>query len=303
VGALQGIENPISVARKVMEDTPHVFLVGQGAQDFALEQGFELTELLTEERRERWRRWRAWEEKNRSFQALQDTLDAAVSRNPGRAVEAVRRRLRTSADSTHVAVLMFWGLSRPASASIATELSDRDNARLARAFLTMERDWMPLEQREEVVRQFARELDGQSDRGHDTIGLIVLTAGGDLYCGLSTSGAALKLPGRVGDTPLIGAGGYVDNEVGAAVATGMGEHVIRFVGSYAIVENMRSGMSPQAACTDVIQRMRRHIDDVEVLYTALDRDGNYAHVGTKQREAHLSVAGDLSSVPATVVDA
>ena len=140
-------------------------------------------------------------------------------------------------------------------------------------------------------------------RGHDTIGLIVMAANGDLSLGLSTSGAALKLPGRVGDSPLIGAGGYVDNEVGAAVATGTGEQVIRFAGTCAIVENMRRGMDPQGACMDVLERMGRHIDEVDVLFTALARDGSYAHVGTKERDAYLFVAGEVEPVPAVVVDA
>jgi len=303
VAALQGIENPVSVARKVMEETPHVFLVGQGAQDFALAQGFETTELLTDERRDQWRRWRAWEEKHRDFQALQDSLDVVVGRDPGRAATAVRRRLSASGDSTRAAVLMFWGLSGEASASVAAELSMADNARLARAFLTMERDWVSLERREDLVRDFAREIDGQIPRGHDTIGLIVMTANGDLSIGLSTSGTALKLPGRVGDSPLIGAGGYVDNEVGAAIATGTGEQVIRFAGTCSIVENMRHGMGPHEACTEVVGRMRRHITEVDVQFTALDRDGNYAHVGSKEGDAHLFVAGEVQPVPAVVVDA
>jgi asparaginase len=143
VAALQGIENPISVARNVMEETRHVFLVGQGAQDFALTQGFEITELLTDERRDNWRRWRAWEEKNSNFQSLQDSLDTAVTLDPGRAAKAVRRRLSASGDSTQAAVLMFWGLGRQSSERIASELSAEDNARLARSFLTMERDWVP----------------------------------------------------------------------------------------------------------------------------------------------------------------
>ena len=201
VAALQGIENPISVARKVMEETRHVFLVGQGAQDFALTQGFEITELLTDERRDNWRRWRAWEEKNRNFQSLQDSLDTAVTLDPGRAAEAVRRRLSASGDSTQAAVLMFWGLGRQSSERIASELGAEDNAHLARSFLTMERDWVPLERRESMVRDFARELDGPASRGHDTIGLIIMGANGDLCCGLSTSGAAMKLPGRGSGTP------------------------------------------------------------------------------------------------------
>ena len=302
VAALQSIEHPVSVARKIMEETPHVMLVGQGALDFALSMGFEKTELLTDERRQQWRRWRAWEERQRSFQSLQDSLETAVTQDSRRAAELLRRRMSASGDSTRAAVLMFWGLSRPASESIASQLKPDESARLLRAVLTMDRDGVPMSRREAMLRDFARELDGQVPRGHDTIGLIVMDANGDLHAGLSTSGAALKLPGRVGDSPLIGAGGYVDNEVGAAVAAATGEQVIRVVGTASVVANMRRGMDPEAACTEVVERMQRFMDEVDVLYTALDRDGNCAHVGTKDIPAHLFAAGAVTAVKAVVVD-
>jgi N4-(beta-N-acetylglucosaminyl)-L-asparaginase len=301
VAALQHIGNPISVARKVMEETEHVMLVGQGALEFALRMGFEKTELLTEQRREQWRRWRAWEEKRRNFASLQDSLDTAVARDPRHAAELIKRRMSAEGDSTRAAGLMFWGLSRPASESIASQLSPGESARLMRAFLSMGRDEMSLGQREAMLRDFARELDGQTSRGHDTIGLIVMDADGDLHAGLSTSGAALKLPGRVGDSPLIGAGGYVDNEVGAAVATGTGEQVIRVVGTASVVSNMRGGMDPEAACIEVVERMQRYMGSVDVLYTALNRDGTVAHVGTTNSPAHLYAEGSVTAVETLVL--
>jgi N4-(beta-N-acetylglucosaminyl)-L-asparaginase len=92
---------------------------------------------------------------------------------------------------------------------------------------------------------------------HDTIGMIALDAQGNLSGSCTTSGAGFKMRGRVGDSPVIGAGLYVDNEVGAVVATGQGEDVIRVAGSSAVVEFMRQGKSPKEACKLVIERIRR----------------------------------------------
>ena len=146
VAFLQEIENPISVARKVMEDTPHVMIVGKGAQEFALEKGFEKKNLLVPEAKEAWLKWKESED-----------------------------------------------LKKP-------------------------------------------EINSEN---HDTIGLLAKDKDGNLSGACTTSGWAYKLPGRVGDSPLIGAGLFVDNEIGAACATGMGEAVIRIAGSHTVVELMR----------------------------------------------------------------
>lgn len=175
VAALEEIENPISVARRVMEKTPHVLLVGPGALQFALAEGFERVNLLTEAARARW-----------------------------------------------------------------------------------------------------REFQAQPPQGHDTIGMCALDAAGNLAVACTTSGLPWKLPGRVGDSPLIGAGLFVDNEVGAATATGIGEEVIRTAGASVVVENMRRGMSPARACRDAIQRILRKNPAAakrQVAYLALRRDG------------------------------
>ena len=124
----------------------------------------------------------------------------------------------------------------------------------------------------------------------------VLDVNGDLSCGVSTSGAALKLPGRVGDSPIIGAGSFVDNDVGGAIATGMGEHVIRFAGASAIVENMRHGMSPEEACRDVIDRMSSKIQDPNVVFTVLNKDGRYASVGTCGLKSFVSSQGQIAEI-------
>ena len=159
---LENIMHPISVARRVMEKTPHVMLAGAGAQQFAIEQGFKHEELLTDEAKKAYEEW------------LKSSKHAPMK------------------------------------------------------------------------------LD---EKNHDTIGLLVMDKNGDLAGGCSTSGAAWKLRGRVGDSPLIGAGLYVDNEVGAATATGLGETVIKIAGSFLAVEFMRNGKSPQEACRLTVERL------------------------------------------------
>ena len=113
---------------------------------------------------------------------------------------------------------------------------------------------------------------------HDTIGLLALDSHGDLSGACTTSGAAWKLPGRVGDSPIIGAGLYVDNEVGGATATGWGEAVIRAVGCFLVVELMRQGNSAQQACELAVERViSKNPDwrDIQVGFIALAKDGSY----------------------------
>lgn len=182
VAFLQDIENPISVARKVMEDTQHVMLVGKGAKQFALEKGFKETNLLTESSK------KAWEE---------------------------------------------WKLKSKYQPVINSE-------------------------------------------NHDTIGMLALDENGNLSGACTTSGMAYKLHGRVGDSPIIGAGLFVDNEIGAACATGMGEAVIRVAGSAIVVELMRNGMSPNEACKEVVNRVikkHKELTNLQVGFLALNKDG------------------------------
>ncbi|MEO0899208.1 MAG: N(4)-(beta-N-acetylglucosaminyl)-L-asparaginase [Bacteroidota bacterium] len=186
VAFLEGIVHPISVARKVMEETPHVMLVGEGAQQFALQKGFEKVDLLTEPSRKDWENWKA---KNQ-----QDT-------------------------------------------------------------------------RQEI-----------NVENHDTIGMVAMDADGNLSGACTTSGAAWKLHGRVGDSPIIGAGLYVDNEVGAATATGWGEAVIRAVGCFLVVEFMRQGNDPETACRLAVERViSKNPDwkDIQVGFLALNKKGEY----------------------------
>ena len=150
VAFLQDIKNPIAVARKVMEETPHVMIVGKGAQQFALEKGFKKENLLTDKSKKAWKKW----------------------------------------------------------------LKDQKKPRI-------------------------------NSENHDTIGMLALDSNGDLSGSCTTSGWAYKLHGRVGDSPIIAAGLFVDNEIGAACATGAGEAVIRIAGSHLVVELMRQGYEPE----------------------------------------------------------
>ena len=183
VAYLQNIENPISVARKVMEDTPHVMLVGNGAFEFAIEKGFKKKELLTPEAKETWLKWKKSED-----------------------------------------------LKKP-------------------------------------------EINSEN---HDTIGLLAMDKDGNLSGACTTSGWAYKLPGRVGDSPIIGAGLFVDNEIGAACATGMGEAVIRIAGSHTVVELMRYGHSPEEACKLAVERIQKKHKDItglQVGFIAMNKNG------------------------------
>lgn len=191
VAALEHIMHAVSVARAVMERTPHVMLAGEGALQFALEQGFPKQDLLTERSRQEWQEW------------------------------------------------------------------------LKKA------QYRPVPNIENV-------LPG-GEKNHDTIGILALDAVGELGGACTTSGMAYKLHGRVGDSPIIGAGLFVDNEVGAVTSTGVGEEVIRVAGSHTVVELMRQGRSPEEACREALERMVRRgagsSEDVQVAFLALRRDG------------------------------
>ena len=180
---MQNITHAISVARKVMEDTPHVILAGKGAEKFAIEKGFQAENLLTEASKKDWEAWK------------------------------------------------------------------------------LKSDYQPIINIE----------------NHDTIGILAMDKNGDISGACTTSGLAFKMAGRVGDSPIIGAGLFVDNEVGAAVATGMGEEVLKTVGSFLIVELMRQGKSPQEACEEAIGRIvnkpNSNHKNFQVAYIALNKKG------------------------------
>lgn len=195
VACLQHIKHPISVARAVMEKSPHVMLVGEGALQFAMSQGFPKENLLTKASEKEWREW-----------------------------------LKTS-------------------------------------------EYRPVVNIE----------------NHDTIGMIALDVHGNLSGACTTSGMAYKMKGRVGDSPIIGAGLYVDNEVGAAVATGHGEEIIRVVGSHLVVEQMRHGKSPQEACEEAVQLIlkkfkirQQDYSTTQIGFIALNKAGNFGSYGLQK---------------------
>ena len=139
--------------------------------------------------------------------------------------------------------------------------------------------------REWLTRQ-KRPTPGKGDKpeNHDTIAQIILDADGNIAGGCSTSGWSGKVPGRVGDSPIIGGGVYVDNEVGAAGATGLGENVMRYCASYQVVENMRHGMSPTEACAETIRRIARTDPqgmDLAINFIAIDKHGEFGAAGTQ----------------------
>lgn len=186
VAFLEGIDHPISVARRVMDKTQHVMLVGEGAYQFAVSEGFKKTKTPLPEVKEEWKKWK------------KENKD--VFKKP--------------------------------------------------------------------------EINHEN---HDTIGIIAMDANGDLSGSCTTSGWAYKMHGRVGDSPIIGAGLFVDNEVGAACATGLGEVIIRVVGSHTVVELMRQGFTPQEACKKAVERIilkHKDMTGLQCGFLAIDKKGN-----------------------------
>lgn len=191
VAAIEGFRNPISVARRVMEVTPHAMLAGADAAKFAEAQGFQSQPTLTDNAKKAWESWKA-----------------------------ERNQVRTP------------------------------------------------------------------EQSHDTIALLGVNTDGHLVGGCSTSGLAFKLPGRVGDSPIVGSGLYVDGEIGAAGATGVGENVLRYCGSFLIVEFMRQGMSPTQACEATVRRIasgeNKPPKQLSVNFVAVNKAGHVGAAGTDQ---------------------
>lgn len=182
VSFLEHIKHPISVARKVMEDTPHVMLSGDGALQFALSEGFQKENLLTDKAKEAWENWL-------------------------------------------------------------------------------------------IKSEYKPEINIEN---HDTISMLAIDERGNISGACTTSGIAFKMHGRVGDSPIIGAGLYVDGEIGGAAATGHGEYVMKTLGSFLVVELMRNGYSPQEACVEAVNRtVRKHKDlsQVQIGYIAVNSSG------------------------------
>ena len=203
VAFLERIKHPISVARRVMEKTPHVMLVGAGAQQFAVAEGFPLEEQK-------------------------------LSENAKKAYENWLKKSEYKPPAVNVENKQGHGPFAP------TKLESGE--------------W-----------------------NHDTIGMVAMDAMGNLSGSCTTSGAGFKMRGRVGDSPIIGAGLFVDNEVGACTATGQGEDVIRVAGSHSVVELMRQGLSPEAACKKIVERIVKikgdKVKEIQVAFLAVNKKG------------------------------
>jgi len=191
VAFLQHIKNPISVAREVMEKTPHVMLAGEGALQFALANGFKKEDLHTDLSRQHWEEWKK-----------------------------------------------------------------------------------------------SHEYEPIGPNNHDTISMLAIDREGDISGACTTGGLAFKYHGRVGDSPIIGAGLYVDNEIGGAGGTGVGEVVMKTLGSFLIVELMRNGLSPYEACREAVMRAMKRIpgaEDLPIYYIAVNKQGEFGAYGTNRK--------------------
>ena len=218
VASLEGVKNPARVAKKVMEATDHVLLVGPGARRFAEMHGFPIQNLLTEKARKVWLYWK------QNLSARDKWLEPDVS------------------------------------------------------------------QLDPDVRDFIREYGADPFRDPRSYGTIHLSANdgrGNLAGCTTTSGLFFKMPGRVGDSPIVGAGCFTDNDVGSAGSTGRGEANILVCGAHAVVESMRQGKSPKEACLQVLDRIARTTKDRRLLdakgrpafgisFYAVNKDGAYA---------------------------
>lgn len=203
VSFLERIKHPVSVARKVMETTPHVLLSGEGAQTFAVANGFALEDgKLSPEAEEEWKKW-----------LEKSNYDPVINIENRRPVSQVAPPYRFE--------------------------------------------------------------DGSFN--HDTMGTVAMDASGKLAGMVTTSGMAFKMRGRVGDSPIIGAGLFIDDEVGGATSSGVGEEVIRICGTHTVIEQMRIGRSPEQACREAIRRIVKRdpakAKEMQVGFLALSRKG------------------------------
>jgi N4-(beta-N-acetylglucosaminyl)-L-asparaginase len=239
VGAVRNIKNVSLLANAVRLHTGHVMLVGEGAERFAVAQGFPRENLLTDRSRKEWLLWK---------ETHSDWWGPGLSSSDWRA----RFRAPFHADG--------WQMQLERMNAMAAEIG------------------IPPELRMEAIRNVAFPATG-------TIHCSVLNAKGEISGCTTTSGLAWKIPGRVGDSPIIGAGCYTDQDVGSAGATGSGEENIKIAGAHTILENLRHGMSPLEAGMDALKRIVRNyggdkerLQYVDVVYYVLRKDGAYAGV-------------------------
>jgi N4-(beta-N-acetylglucosaminyl)-L-asparaginase len=249
VGAVRNIKNVSLVSKAVFEHTGHVMLVGEGAERFAVEVGFPRENLLTEHSRKIWLLWK-------EYHSNED----------------------------------WWG---PGLADPHWQAPDVKPSDLKPSDKPQSELW---QERYRRLEEHAAELGIAPDLRREAIHKVLFPPTGTIHCSAlnekgeisgctTTSGLGFKLPGRCGDSPIIGAGCYTDQDVGSAGATGSGEENIKVAGAHTIVENMRHGMSPQEAGMDALKRIVRNYNSdmnklrfVDMTYYILRKDGAYAGV-------------------------
>jgi N4-(beta-N-acetylglucosaminyl)-L-asparaginase len=231
VGALRNIKTPSKVAQKVLAETDHMMLVGEGALRFARAMGFKEEELLTEESRIQWMVWKRSLRDPKGHTNWESQTDAPV--DPKKRAQAVDELKKI--------------------------FPQADEALLATA------------------------LENAAHPPHGTINCIALNRKGEMSAVTTTSGMAWKIPGRCGDSPIIGGGLWLDQDIGGAGSTGRGEENLRVCGAHTVVENMRHGMSPKDATLDALKRVARNFDRdekrlqaIDLQFYALRKDGEYA---------------------------
>jgi N4-(beta-N-acetylglucosaminyl)-L-asparaginase len=215
VAALRRIKNAARLAQTVMEKTNHVMIVGEGARRFAVDEGFEEINMLTEHSRKIWLAWKA---------------SSSANWRPG--------------------------IDSPEWKETVSAIFDGDEEKIA----------------------YAERVIAHPPTG--TIPCMAVNEKGDISATTTTAGLAWKIPGRVGDSPIIGAGCFVDNEVGAAGSTGKGEENIKIAGGHTIVEMMRRGKSPEEACLEALARIthnynndKKKLSTFYIFFYALNKDG------------------------------
>jgi len=216
VAAVEEYVHAISIARKVMEVTPHVLLVGPGAEAFAMAMGFEKQDLMTDYTR-----------------------------------------------------TMYEAFKRDALGDLDDSFRGRDG-------------WIEKVERDKLFEWYKK----LSDERYGTVNIMAMDANGDICSGVSTSGLSLKYPGRVGDSPIIGAGNYCDNGVGAAACTGRGELAIRRSTARTIISYMENGMDLEGACVKAMKDIISLGDYGSMSSLAFDKDGNTMSVSTSRESIH-----------------
>jgi N4-(beta-N-acetylglucosaminyl)-L-asparaginase len=242
VASVRRIKNVSRLAKTVMERTNHTMIVGDGARRFAVAEGFEEMNLLTEHSRKIWLAWKA---------------STSFNWRPGiDSPEWVGRSAAAGAEEKIAATGRRGALDSPEFRARLADICEHDEALMARAI--------------EVI----------ADPPTGTINCLAVNEKGEISGTTTTSGLSWKIPGRVGDSPIIGAGLYVDGDVGGAGSTGKGEENIKIAGGHTIVEMMRKGLSPTEACLEAMHRVARNynndkkkLNTFHIYFYALNKDG------------------------------